>query len=35
MKKYYIKPEKFHPSEGMDDIIRFDVREHGFEGKSY
>ncbi|KAH9980477.1 alcohol oxidase [Russula compacta] len=32
LKRYYIKPEKFHPLERKDDIIRFDVREHGLEG---
>lgn len=32
LKKYYNRVEKFVPPEVKDDMMRFDVREHGHEG---
>lgn len=32
LKKYYNRVEKFVPPEVKDDMVRFDVREHGHEG---
>ncbi|KAH9957092.1 alcohol oxidase [Russula dissimulans] len=32
LKKYYTKIEQFHPPQVKDDLMRFDIQEHGLEG---